>query len=235
MARDQPVVENQFFIGVPWKDVRQKFEEAIRELQGEYPVDCVVFGRNTGQDANDLWNSIQKEIQASAATVFDVTGSNANVALEFGYAEGLGKQRVLTRYERKPRTKPSQSTGTPHDPPSIMSDLAGKVRVPYKNVTSLKKVLRKEFERNPFVVRFEAFIKSKKMGKRERKVAVAIFRQLAGAKRVRRPDLVMTVQTQFPNMTTVDVPGMVKNLRDAKLIVGKTGPGGGLSLRSIKV
>ena len=120
MAVNQPVVENQFFVGVPWKDIRPKFEKAIKELQEEYPVHCVVFGRNTGQDADDLWHTIQLEIQASAATIFDVTGSNPNVALEFGYVEALGKKRVLTRSERKPRKKQS----APAHSSSIMSDLA---------------------------------------------------------------------------------------------------------------
>lgn len=101
MPSDESVIANQFFIGVPWKDIRAKFETATAELRNDYPVHCVIFGRNTGQDADDLWHSIQREILASAATVFDVTGSNPNVALEFGYAEALAKRRVLTRYERK--------------------------------------------------------------------------------------------------------------------------------------
>ena len=154
MAIEQDVIENQIFIGVPWKDIRPKFEKAISELKQEYPVHCVIFGRNTGQDADDLWHSIQREIRASAATMFDVTGSNPNVALEFGYAEALGKQRVVTRYERKPRKKQPAS---PHSS-SIMSDLAGKIRVPYKNVKALKAALRKEFDRNPYVVRFKSFL-----------------------------------------------------------------------------
>jgi hypothetical protein len=235
MAADESVVENQIFIGVPWKDVRKKFETAIGELQEQYPVQCVIFGRNTGQDADDLWQSIQKEIRASAATIFDVTGSNPNVALEFGYAEALGKRRVLTRYDRKP---PKSQPGTPvqrPEPSSIMSDLAGKIRVPYKNVTSLKKALQKEFERNPFVVRFENLAKSEQWGKRDRKVAVGIIHKLGGGKQMKKPDLILAVQTDFPAMTSVDVPGLVTELRGAKLLATKRGPKGGVRLRSLKV
>lgn len=233
MAVNQPVVENQFFVGVPWKDIRPKFEEAIKELREEYPVHCVVFGRNTGQDADDLWNSIQKEVQASAATIFDVTGSNPNVALEFGFAEGLGKQRVLTRYERKPRKNPTAKSRPRSDTASIMGDLAGKIRVPYKNVGALKKAMKKEFERNPYVVRFQKFFKAKRLGKRPWKVAIAAIHHLAGGKRIKKPDLILTLETQFPNMTTVDVPKLVDQLADAKLLVIKRGPQGGVRIPTV--
>jgi len=223
MPTDPPVIENQFFVGVPWKRIRPKFEGVIDKLKDEYPVHCVIFGRNTGQDADDLWRSIQREIQASAATIFDVTGSNANVALEFGYAEALGKQRVLTRYERKAR-KGQTARATS----SIMSDLAGKVRVPYKNIAALTKAIQKELDRNPYVVRFHNLAKANRWGKRKRKVAIAIVHQLDGGRRLRKPELTVNVETLFPNMTTVDIPKLIDEMGAGKLLVIKRGRKGGV-------
>ena len=230
MPVDEAVIENQFFIGVPWKDIRPKFENAISALREEYPVHCLIFGRNTGQDADDLWHSIQREIRATAATVFDVSGSNPNVALEFGYAEALGKQRVLTRYERKTRKKQPAS---PHQS-SIISDLAGKIRVPYKNVNALKAALRKEFDRNPYAVRFKAFVAQNRLGKRQQKVAIAAVHELSGGKRVRKPTLVLNLKTAFPNVTTVDIPALLDHMADAQLLVIKRGPHGGVWVPKVK-
>ena len=63
MPSDESVIANQFFMGVLWKAIRAKFETATAELRADYPVHCVIFGRNTGQDADDLWHSIQREIR----------------------------------------------------------------------------------------------------------------------------------------------------------------------------
>ena len=231
MASNDAVIENQFFIGVPWKSIRPKFETVISELEKEYPIHCVIFGKNTGQDANDLWHSIQQEIRVSAATIFDVTGSNPNVALEFGYAEALGKRRVLTRNERKPR----MSAAATHSG-SIMSDLAGKVRVPYKNNQALKRALAKEFDRNQYVVRFKAFLKNmkrRKFGQRHKKVAIATVQELAGGKRVKKPNLLLNLGTCFPGVTTVDIPDLIDTMTSAKLLVIKTGPNGGVSIPTV--
>ena len=179
MPSNDAVIENQFFIGVPWKGIRPKFEKALSELKEECPIHCVVFGRNTGQDAEGLWESIQGEIRRSAATVFDVTGSNPNVALEFGFAEALGKKRILTRYDRKIRRSRRDVAHSQY----IMSDLAGKVRVSYKNVKVLKEALRKEFENNRYSIRFREFLRRRKSGKREAKIALAVVHELAKGKR----------------------------------------------------
>ena len=54
MATTADVIENQFFVGVPWKDIRPKFESVIEKLRDTYPVHCAIFGRNTAQDAGSL-------------------------------------------------------------------------------------------------------------------------------------------------------------------------------------
>lgn len=229
MPTTEPVIENQFFVGVPWKGIRAKFESVISELKKQYPVHCVIFGRTTGQGADDLWQSIQREIRASAGTIFDVTDSNPNVALEFGYTEAIGKQRMLTQYERKPRKLPGK---TQHA--SIMSDLAGKVRVPYKTEGSLKTALAREFDRNPYVVRFKQWAKTQRLGKREEKVAIAATHELAGGKRVKKPTLVLNLQSQFPNMTTVNVPDVINMMVKGKLLASKRGPRGGVAIPQVK-
>jgi nucleoside 2-deoxyribosyltransferase len=221
MANGGRVIENQVFFGVPWRGIMPKFETVLNDLKDEYPVHCVVFGRTTDIRAAELWQSIKTEIDRSAATVFDVTGSNPNVALEFGYAEALGKHRILTNCESKSRKSSSKS---------IMSDLAGQIRAPYRTTRSLKPIVKEVFDTNPYVVRYQRTMKSAQWGKRKQNVALGVVRQLAGGKRLSKPDLTVAIEAEFSTYNTVDVPALINEMKDAKLLIIKRGPQGGVTI-----
>lgn len=115
-----------------------------------------------------------------------------------------------------------------------MSDLAGKIRVAYKNIAGLKEALRNEFDRNPYVVQFNGFVKKNRLGKRKRKLAIAAIHELGGGKRMKKPTLILNLQSAFPNVTTVDIPALVGEMADAKLLLVKRGPKGGVSIPTLK-
>ena len=92
----------------------------------------------------------------------------------------------------------------------------------------MEKALRQEFDRNPYVVRFNSHGKANNWGGRKRKVAVAIVHQLDGAKRMKKPQLVVNVETLFPNMATVDVPALIDEMGSNRLLTIKRGRNGGV-------
>lgn len=232
MPNSATVIENQIFIGVPWKTIRPKFETVLSDLKDEYPVHWVIFGRTTTHDAQDLWDSIKTEIDRSAGTIFDLTGSNANVALEFGYAEALGKRRVLTKHEASTRNSKKKATKK-SVPDSIMSDLAGKIRAPYKSTVALKKTLKQEFDRNPYVVRFKQVAKTKKWGLRKKRVAIAITQHLSGGKKLSRPNLTLAIEAEFSTYKAFDFKALLDEMNEGKLIVIKRGMHGGVTMPMI--
>lgn len=104
-----------------------------------------------------------------------------------------------------------------------MSDLAGKVRVPYKNNPALKAALKREFERNPYVARF--FRAASGWGKRKRKVAVALTHHLAGGRNIKRPDLTVAIEAAFSTYQTVSIPDLITEMGDTDLLEIKRGRG----------
>src|SRR4051812_37933573 len=77
-------IPNQVFLGVPWKTIRAKYEKITERLRKKYPLAFVIVGRDDNQDADDLLEIIKKRILTSSFAIFDATGGNANVSLEFG-------------------------------------------------------------------------------------------------------------------------------------------------------
>ena len=225
MPPTRNVVPNRFFIACPWKSIRPKYEQVVNELREEFPVDCVIVGRTTGQDAQELWTLIKKQIEESVTCIFDATGSNANIALEFGYAEALGKRCVLAICEH--------CKTTVNRDPTIISDLAGKVRTQWKTVTSLKEMLRREFEENSFIARFQDFVGSAKYGKKKSRVAVSAIRELSGRQRMMKPDLIVAVQRTFATYNSIDVRGVIDELGESGILAIKRGRHGGVSVPRI--
>src|SRR2546428_13720946 len=88
-------IANQVFLGLPWKNVRARYERLIRRLEIKFPLHFTIVGRNDGQSAEDLFEIIKNRISLSSVALFDATGGNANVSLEYGYAEGMGIDRVI--------------------------------------------------------------------------------------------------------------------------------------------
>jgi hypothetical protein len=80
-------IPNQVFIGLPWKTVRPKYERAMDWLSIRSPLSFVIVGRGDEQDAQDLLDIIKSKLENSSFALFDATGGNANVSLEYGYAE----------------------------------------------------------------------------------------------------------------------------------------------------
>ncbi len=117
-------IANQVFLGLPWKNVRARYERLIRRLEIKFPLHFTIVGRNDGQSAEDLFEIIKTRISLSSVAIFDATGGNANVSLEYGYAEGTGIDRVIYVSTHKAATR------TPGNP--IISDLGGRRRVQYK-------------------------------------------------------------------------------------------------------
>jgi hypothetical protein len=118
------VIPNQVFIGCPWKTIRAKYEQVIGKLQKSYPLSYTVVGRKQQQDAEDLLAVIKDKLLTSSYAIFDATGGNANVSLEYGLAEAEDIPRLLylcTHGAARRSTK---------DQP-IISDLAGKRRMQY--------------------------------------------------------------------------------------------------------
>ena len=75
-------IPNQIFVGLPWKNARQKYDRLIKKLEARYPLHFTIVGRNDGQDAEDLFEIIKERISSSSYAIFDATGGNASEALD---------------------------------------------------------------------------------------------------------------------------------------------------------
>lgn len=192
MPADREFVPNQVFVGLPWRNVRKKYENVIRKLEKKYPVYFTIVGRGDGQDADDLLEVIKQRISSSSYAIFDATGGNANVSLEFGFAEAIAIPRSI--YLSAHGAAKKVSDGSP-----IISDLGGKKRVQYTNENKLKIELEKFCRDHDFTKRFEAALrrvmKNKKKGakKRGRALAIKMMRALDGRGPLRRAELVQNL------------------------------------------
>jgi hypothetical protein len=114
-------VPNQVFVGLPWKNVRPRYDKIIARLEKKFPLYFTIVGRDDGQGADDLFELIKSRIASSSWAIFDATGGNANVSLEYGYAEGIDVKRSIFLSTHKAAQIPA---GDP-----IIADLGGKRRV----------------------------------------------------------------------------------------------------------
>jgi len=212
---------NQVFVGLPWKTVRPKYERLIHKLETKYPLHFTIVGRNDGQDAEDLFEIIKQRISSSSYAVFDATGGNANVSLEYGYAEGIEVPRAIFVSAHKSAQKLS-STGP------IISDLHGKRRVQYKNERALSAELNKLCRDHDYVKRFEKALtvavkgKTKGKKKRGRTLAIKMVRALDGKEKMRRAELVQHLQAM--EYAELEIDFMLKKLHSSgvfKCTVGK--------------
>jgi hypothetical protein len=212
---------NQVFVGLPWKTVRPRYERVIGKLGKKYPLHFTIVGRNDGQDARSLFEVIKERIASSSYAVFDATGGNANVSLEYGYAEGLEVPRAIFVSDHKAAQK--GSSGSP-----IISDLTGMRRVQYKTEATLLKELDKLSREHDYSKRFEkalkAALKNKSKGAKKsgRALALKLVRALEGKAKMRRAELVQHLQAQ--GYSEAEVDSMLKKLHSAgilKCTVGK--------------
>ncbi len=91
----------------------------------------MIVGRKDSQDAKDLFDLIKQRILESDYAVFDATGGNANVSLEYGFAEAQKVSSALYTCIHK-ATKKAAKQDT-----AIISDLAGKTRNHYSQNNDL--------------------------------------------------------------------------------------------------
>src|SRR5687768_9291063 len=94
-SKDRAFIPNQVFVGLPWKNVRARYERVLKRLEVRFPLHFTIVGKNDGQSAEDLFEIIKARISESSIGIFDATGGNPNVSLEYGYAEGLEIDRVI--------------------------------------------------------------------------------------------------------------------------------------------
>ena len=53
MAKDNRFIQNQVFVGLPWKN-REKYDDIIHKLENKYPLYFAMVGRDDGQNAEEL-------------------------------------------------------------------------------------------------------------------------------------------------------------------------------------
>ncbi len=215
------VIPNQVFIGSPWLAVRPKYDEAIHELRKKYPLSFVIVGRYDGQDAQDLLDTIKDRMDSSSYAIFDATGGNANVSLEYGYAEAQGLRRAIYLSTHKASNKSSK------DKP-IIADLAGKKHNQYKQASGLQRLLADFAKEHLYTKRFESFLrttsKNKSRGEKKswRAMALKLIHLLDGKSEARRVDIVNDLIAEGYNSSEIDE--LIRRMRDSKLIRSQQGP-----------
>lgn len=216
------IVANQIFIGLPWT-ARARYDNAVDYLRTRSPLSFVIVGRNDRQDAEDLFEIIKERISSSSFGIFDASGGNANVSLEYGFAEAVDLPRALYLSTHGSGKK------TAKDSP-IISDLAGKRRNQYKQEGALKSLLLTFSKTHAYTVRFERFVstkfrrKNKGEKRRCRALALKIVHSLDGNTEVRRADIVHQLQADVARYSADEIDQMLKVLHNAKLIRSQQGP-----------
>ncbi len=161
---------------------------------------------------------IKTKLENSSSAVFDVSGGNPNVSLEFGYAEGRNIESSLY-ISTHGTSRKSQAT-------AIISDLAGKRRKEYKNERSLKRLLIEFSKSHPYTVKFEKALRvcTTNMNKGQKKSCRALSLKIIhyfDAKEkgvVRRDDLQNAVTSMNVNYSDTFVDGWIKKLHTQQLI-----------------
>jgi hypothetical protein len=220
MARKKVIViSNQVFLGLPWRNVRPRYESCIDKLERSYPLYFTIVGRKDAQDAEDLLKVITERISTSSYGIFDATGGNANVSLEYGYAEALDLPRAIYVCTHRASSRGKAST--------IISDLGGKRRVEYTNERSLQNRLEIFCKNHDYTKRFESFIqkriRTQRRGvkKRQRTLALKMIHYLDGKEKARRADMIQSMQAR--GYTETEVSEMLTKLHSVGLL--KVSPG----------
>jgi hypothetical protein len=187
MSAKRQFIPNQVFVGLLWKNVRSKYDRIIGNLAKKYPLYFTIVGRDDNQAAEALFEVIKERIGSSSYAVFDATGGNANVSLEYGYAEGLEVPRAIFLSAHKATLR--SGGGEP-----IIFDLTGLRRVQYKTEATLATELGKLSRDHDYTKRFEKALRthlgkrSNGAKKRGRALALKLVRALNGKARTRRAE-----------------------------------------------
>jgi len=213
-------IANQVFIGCPHKTVRAKYSTLIENLKKKYPLSFVLVGRNDGQNAEDLLKIIKDRLFNSSGAIFDATGGNANVSLEYGLAEAeqIPCAIYISQHKKSKDTKSDSA---------IISDLAGKRRNEYKQLSGLRKLLIQYSSEHSYTKRFEKFLKDgyrgmeRGIGKSARALSLRIVHCLDGKEKIRRSDILQEMTGLGYREDAVD--GFIRGLHSSNLIVVSEG------------
>ena len=221
MTKLRATVSNQVFIGCPWKTVRPKYEKISDALNKKFPVSFAIIGREREHRAEELLGIIKSTLEKSSKAIFDATNSNANVSLEFGYAEAkdIDSAIYFCTHGR---------TGAKGAATAIISDLAGMRRKDYKNEIGLHRLLSEFCQNHPYTTRFEKLMRSKKSGtnrhkkKKFRALALKIIHFIDNKNQVRRDDIIDAI-TANDRYKYAEVDECIKRLHSHSLIIVSQG------------
>ena len=221
---DRYRIPNSVFIGCPWRTVRPKYERCAKQLEKRFPLAVILIDSAETPDAQQLFTLIKERLAESSLALFDVTGGNANVSLEFGLAEGYGvSRRLLLSTHRSSR----RAGDTP-----IIADLAGATRLNYTSEPGLLRHLTQLFEQHPYTIRFERFLsnryrhRSGPQKKRLRTLAVKTIhlarRQADGRPPLRR-EVVERLGGDAAGYSEAEINAVLADLHTSGLV--RVGPG----------
>jgi len=217
----QQFIPNQVFIGCPWRTVRPKYEKVIDDLKKKFPLSFKIIGRGGDQDAKELLTVIKDSIISSSYAIFDATAGNANVSLEYGFAEAKAIPMALYLGTHGASKKIVQ------DAP-IIQDLAGKVRNQYSQINGLKKLLSDFSAQHIYTKRFEQFLRDRRLSKgkkrRARTLALKVIHCLDGRKTTRRAQIAQDLQVGIPRYKENEINNMITDLHKADLVKSGKGP-----------
>ena len=220
---DTAQIPNQIFLGLPWRTVRPKYETIVKKVRKTFPLTFIIVGREENQDAEDLLEVIKKRILTSSYAIFDATGGNANVSLEFGFAEASNVPRAIYL-----STHQAARRATRESP--IIADLVGKAQNRYTQANGLERLLRQFCKNHPYTKRFEGFFSAsfrrKKKGekKRLRTLAVKLVGQLRDEGTARRTDIVQNLQADASRYARDEIDDMIQRMHNEGLIRSLQGP-----------
>jgi hypothetical protein len=216
---ERPFVANQIFVGLPWK-LGKKYGKITAKLHAKYPLYFTIVGRQDEQDAKVLFEVIKQRILSSSYALFDATGGNANVSLEYGYAEGVEVPRIILLSSH--RSSQKQTATSP-----IISDLTGMRRVQYTNERALQTELEKFCRNHDHTKKFEkALLKAMKgltKGRKKtvRALALKTIRALDGKSKIRRAELVQHLEAKgYPE---AEIEWALKKFRSVGIVVCSVG------------
>ena len=206
-------------LGCPWKTVRPKYERVFDSLKKSSPLSFVIVGRRDGQNAEDLLKLIEERLLSSSLAIFDASGGNANVSLEYGLAHSANIPRTI--YISRHGASRRDSKDSP-----IIADLAGKRRNEYTVEGKLRALLQEASNTHNYTIRFERFLRkefrraSKGQKRRSRTLALKVIHSLDGQETMRRDDVVERLQVDYQE---AEVDEMIRRLHKAGLILSEPG------------
>jgi hypothetical protein len=216
-------IPNNVFLGVPWQNVRSKYETITKSFRKTYPLTFVIIGREGNQDAEDLFEVIKKRILSSSYAIFDATGGNANVSLEYGFAEANDVPRALYLSTHKAAARASRDS-------AIIADLAGKTQNRYAQEGRLKTLLAHFARNHPYTKRVDQFLSSslskkwKSGKKRARTLCLKIVHALGAEGKARRTDVVQRLLADVSRYEREEIDDMIRRLHNAGLVDSLQGP-----------